>query len=122
MVIKEGIAVDIYKYIRSKDVRVYNEKIGHKFTALELAFFVWSNSNLTLKEKHAAWLEIMSEMPDEKVSKRVNTMHAPSLFSLLEEFIKTDNALIEEFYKKDEQTVYSCGYYSKNESFYDDFG
>ena len=35
--------MNIYKYIRSKDVREYNEKMGHKFTATESAFLVWLN-------------------------------------------------------------------------------
>lgn len=46
--------MNIYKYIRSKDVREYNEKIGHKFTATESAFLVWLNYEITLKEKHDA--------------------------------------------------------------------
>lgn len=113
--------IDVYKYIRSKDVREYNEKIGKKFTTLESAFLVWRNSDLTLKEKHDAWREIMTEMPDEEVKRRHSDYS--SLFALLKEFIKTDNELIDEFYKKDEQTVYSYKYCSKGDSsFYDDFG
>ena len=40
--------MNIYKYIRSKDVREYNEKIGHKFTAAESAFLVWLNYEIFL--------------------------------------------------------------------------
>lgn len=115
--------MNIYKYIRSKDVREYNEKIGHKFTATESAFLVWLNYEITLKEKHDAWQEIMREMPDEEVPKRSNTDYAPSLFALLNKFIEADNRLIDEFYKKDEQTVYSFRYYCKGDSsFGEDFG
>lgn len=63
--------MNIYEYIRSKDVREYNEKTGHKFTATESAFLVWHNYEITLKKKHDAWREIMREMPDEEVPKRV---------------------------------------------------
>ena len=42
--------MNIYKYIRSKDVREYNEKIKRKFTATESAFLVWLNYEITLKE------------------------------------------------------------------------
>lgn len=122
--------MNIYKYIRSKDVRRYNEKIGHKFTATESAFLVWLNHDITLKEKHDAWREIMREMPDEEVLKRPNTDYVPSLFVLLNRFMETDNALIDEFYRKDEQTVYSFRYYCKGDSswcedhgrIYSDFG
>ena len=108
--------MNIYKYIRSKDVRDYNEKIGHKFTATESAFLVWLNPDITLKEKHNAWREIMKEMPDEEVPRRPNVDYAPSLFALLNGFIETDNALIDEFYKKDEQSVYSFRYYCEGDS------
>ena len=115
--------MDVYKYIRSKNVREYNEKIGHKFTATEKAFLVWLNYEITLKEKHDAWREIMREMPDEEVPKRVNADYAPSLFALLNKLINTDNRLIDEFYKKDEQTVYSYRYICKGDSsFGEDFG
>lgn len=115
--------MNIYKYIRSKDVREYNEKIGHKFTATESAFLVWLNYEITLKEKHDAWQEIMREMPDEEVPKRVNADYALSLFALLNKFIEADNRLIDEFYKKDERTVYSYRYICKGDSsFGEDFG
>lgn len=115
--------MNIYKYIRSKDVREYNEKIGHKFTATGSAFLVWLNYEITLKEKHDAWREIMRDMKDEEVPKRVNADYAPSLFALLNKFIEADNRLIDEFYKKDERTVYSYRYICKGDSsFGEDFG
>ena len=108
--------MNIYKYIRSKDVREYNEKIGHKFNATESAFLVWLNPDISLKEKHDAWREIMRDMADEEIAKRPNADYAPSLFALLNQFIKTDNSLIDEFYKTDSQTVYSFQYYCKGDA------
>ena len=105
--------MNIYKYIRSKDVREYNDKIGHKFTAMESAFLVWLNYEITLKEKHDAWREIMREMPDEEVSKRCNTDYAPSLFALLNKFINDDNRLIDEFYKKTNERFIHIGIFAK---------
>lgn len=65
----------------------------------------------------------MRDMKDEEVPKRVNADYAPSLFALLNKFINTDNRLIEEFYKKDERTVYSYRYICKDDSsFGEDFG
>ena len=86
--------MNIYKYIKSKDVREHNEKIGHKFTALESAFLVWRNTDIALKEKHDGWREIMCEMPDEEVAGRMNVDYASSLFALLNQFIETGKALI----------------------------
>ena len=115
--------MNIYKYIRSKDVREYNEKIRHKFNATESAFLVWLNGDISLKEKHDAWREIMQEFQDEEVSKRPNVDYVASLFALLNKFIQTDNELIDEFYKKDEQAVYSFRYYCRDDSsWYEDYG
>lgn len=115
--------MNIYKYIRSKDVREYNERVGHRFTATESAFLVWLNYEITLKEKHDAWREIMRDMKDEEVPKRVNADYVLSLFALLNKFIEADNRLIDEFYKKDERTVYSYRYICKGDSSFDeDFG
>lgn len=91
--------MNIYKYIRSKDVREYNEKIGHKFTATESAFLVWLNYEITLKEKHDAWHEIMREMPDETVPKRSANYEA-SLFTLLKNSSKRITPLSIIFTKK----------------------
>lgn len=111
-----GEKMNIYQYIRSKDVRKYNEKIEHKFTATESAFLVWRNHDITLKEKHDAWREIMREFSDEEVPQRNNVDYASSLFALLNRFIETDNALVDEFYKKDGQSVYSYRFRCKGDS------
>lgn len=121
--------MDIYKYIRSKDVREYNHQIGHKFTTLESAFLVWHNRALTLDEKHAGWREIILDMPDEQVEYRGKSQHSDSLFKLLEQFIQDDNKLIQEFYKQDSQAVYSyqyadgsdCWRYNDHNRIYTDF-
>lgn len=113
--------MDIYKYIRSRDIREYNQKIEHRFTALESAFLVWHNSDLTLEEKHKAWREIMRDMPDERVEYRGKSQCFDSLFALLEQFINDDDMLVDEFYKQDDQAVYSCKF-TDDGSWYNDFG
>lgn len=121
--------MDVYKYIRSKDVREYNQQIGHKFTTLESAFLVWHNRALTLEEKHSGWREIIRDMPDEQVDYRGKSRHFDSLFKLLEQFIQDDNKLVREFYKQDSQAVYSykytdgsdCWRYNDHNRIYTDF-
>ncbi len=115
--------MDTYKYIRSKDIREYNQKIEHKFSALESAFLVWRNCDLTLEEKHEGWREIMHDMPDEQI-KYHDRQSYDSLFALLIQFINDDNTLVKEFYKKNNQSVYSCKYTDDIDSgdWFTDFG
>lgn len=114
--------MNVYDYIESKDVREYNEKNKRKFTTLESTFFVWNNSRITLAEKHKAWQSIMDEMSDEQVKKYANDDKTYSLFALLREFIKTDNELIDSFYRNNEKCVYFYRYSYKNEFSRRNFG
>ena len=80
--------MNIYKYISSKDVREYNEKIGHEFNTLESCFLVWRNPDLTLNEKHEAWRHICLSVPDMEIKERLNVDYHPSLYVLIEKFVK----------------------------------
>ena len=98
--------MNIYKYIRSKDVREYNEQIGQKFNALESCFFVWSNFGISLTEKHEAWRQIFLEMPDMEVKGMRYPESVSSLNELVEKFIWTDKVLINEFYREGDKAIY----------------
>ena len=98
--------MNIYKYIRSKDVREYNEKIGRKFNALESCYFVWSNFDVSLTEKHEAWRQIFLELPDMEVKGMRYLEHISSLNELIEKFIWTDKVLINEFYREGDKAIY----------------
>ena len=56
--------MDLFRFIDSKDIREHLRQIGYSFTAPEAAFLVWQCRNATLKEKFAAWREIIETMPD----------------------------------------------------------
>lgn len=108
--------MDVYKYIRSKDVREYNKKIKHEFNTLESTFLVWRNYDISLCEKHEAWRQICSEMPDTEIKKRLNVDYAPSLYELIELFIKTDKFLINEFYREDDCAIYGYRFYCEGDN------
>ena len=59
--------MDIFQYINSKDIRAHLESIGYRFNALEAAWLVYQCHTATMKEKHAAWREIIDTMPDIRV-------------------------------------------------------
>lgn len=113
--------MNIYKYIRSKDVREYNEKIGHKFNTLESCFLVWRNPDITLNEKHEAWRQICLEMPDMEIKERLNVDYHPSLYELIEDFIATDKYLINEFYREYEAVYFYRFYCEGDNSWSEDF-
>ena len=57
-------AMDVLKYIESKDERDYLMKIGYEFNALEASYLVFMCNGLTFKERHEEWQKIIDTMPD----------------------------------------------------------
>ena len=55
--------MDIYNFIRSRDVAEYCRKIGKKWDTCEMAAII-DRSYRPLVEKHAAWQELIDEYPD----------------------------------------------------------
>ena len=107
---------DVYKYIRSKDVREYNKKIKHKFNTLESCFLVWRNPEISLYDKHEAWRQIFLEMPDMEVKERRLVESNSSLNELVEKFIWIDKVLINEFYREEDKAVYFYRFYCEGDS------
>ena len=62
--------MDLFHFIESKDIREYLRQIDYSFTAPEAAFLVWYCRNAALKEKFAAWQEIIETMPDCSLTRR----------------------------------------------------
>ena len=55
--------MDIYNFIRSSDVATHCRNIGKTWNTCEMAVII-DRSNLTIAEKHAAWLELIEYYPD----------------------------------------------------------
>ncbi len=62
--------MDLFRFINSKDTRDYLQQIDYSFTAPEAAFLVWRCRNATLKEKFAAWREMIETMPNCSLTRR----------------------------------------------------
>lgn len=62
--------MDLFRFIDSKDIREHLRQIGYFFTAPEAAFLVWQCRSTTLKEKIAAWREIIETMPNCSLTRR----------------------------------------------------
>lgn len=93
--------MDIYKFINSKDIRNYLREINYEFTPVETAWLIWQCENITLKEKHNAWNEIINTMPD------CSFEVVESLHSFLKDLIGLENKTIEKFSMNENDTVYN---------------
>ena len=103
--------MNIYSYFNSKDVAEYLEKIGFRFTALEMARIIEHCDHITLEEKHEAFRLLMEEMPDEVITipeTRENGEEETMLSTFLNEYIVVGNKLAREFDEKEENCLYSC--------------
>ena len=55
----------IYEFFNSKDIAAHCKKIGHTFTALEMAYIIFRSEYHTLEQKHNAWQYLIDHYPDE---------------------------------------------------------
>lgn len=99
--------MNYYKFINSKDIRTYLEKIEYKFTSLEAAWLIWQSQCSSLEEKHIAWNELIATMPDCEIHKRSNTEPHPSLHGFLRELILLQKRQIQLLYTCEPNAVYS---------------
>lgn len=100
--------MDISQFINSKDIRRHLQSIGYKFSPLEAAWLINQNHSATMKEKHAAWLELIETTADCAVrhgrighSDRCR-IDFPSLHQFLHDYVRLEDRVIHDFC---EQTV-----------------
>ena len=95
--------MDIYSFINSKDIRNYLKEINYEFTPVEAAWLVWQCGNITLREKHNAWNEIINTMPDMPIADRRNNF--PSLHGFLKDYMQLQKKIINDFYNPNDDLV-----------------
>lgn len=79
--------MNILNFINSKDIREHLKAINYAFNSLEAAWLIYQCRNATIKEKHAAWRELIRTMPDCKIPERMNTNPHDSLHNYLRKYI-----------------------------------
>jgi len=97
----------ITRFINSKDIRKYLESINYPFTSTEAAWLIWQCRDLTLKEKHAAWQELIETMPDAPIEERPWVEARPSLHAFLKEYMQFQEELTAALYKRSENEIYA---------------
>ena len=83
----------------------------HMSGALMAAYHVWRSSD-TLAEKHAAWREIIENVPDEAIPFANWKAPRESVHAFLRDYMALENRLLREFYDADGQIAYN--YYDPN--------
>jgi len=97
--------MNIYSYIISPDIADHCQKIGHVFNSLEMAVII-AISEKTIKEKHAAWREIIADYPDMPIHDSLNFDARKSLHDFLKELITWEEKCITDFYATGDDVVF----------------
>ena len=100
--------MDILSWIESEDVAKHLKTIKYAFSSMEAAVVVYNHSTKTLKEKQAAWREIIDTMPDCSMNFTLDDGKRMGLHDYLENVIKWQNSVVSEVYSvKKHQAVFN---------------
>lgn len=94
--------MDVFKFINSRDIREYLQKINYSFSPLEIAWLVKKSKYTTLKEKHNAWREIINTMPDCEICEDEQSLH-----EYLNDRMYSDILFVSSVKAKEPNTVFS---------------
>ena len=100
--------MDIYSFIRSRDVAEYCRSIGKTWNPFEMAVIIGRSDRHSLPDKHAAWHELIADYPD---------MEIPTIFAhddvcygrlhqSLADLIDYEERALELFKKPEDDTCY----------------
>ena len=101
----------IRDYINSKDIRDYWNEINYSPSALEAAWLIWQGKNQTLKEKHTAWMSLVSEAFDCSSPNGDFDLPQQSLHEFIKRYIDLEKELLAAFYKNEQNAVYTYRIY-----------
>ena len=103
--------MDIFRFINSRDIREYLKSQNYPFTSLEAAWLIYQCRCATIKEKHEAWQELIQTMPDCAVAERPHTAHHESLHQFLKEYIRTEDEILDWFFRDEKDAIYNCDFW-----------
>jgi len=107
--------MDIYSYLNSKDVADHCRSIGHQFNTMEAAFIINSCHRLSVREKHAAFRELMETMPDMQLPEKLSYMLDDlGLFHSLEAKMKAEDKFLDMVQNGSKGMVYSYSVYDSS--------
>ena len=96
-------------YMSSRETQEHWKKAGYTPSAAEVAWLIKQDKSLTLEEKHKAWKEILTNMPDCAFDSQgtYDEANIDSVHTFLAEYVDLENRLLERFYKTESNAVYT---------------
>ena len=98
----------------SRETQEYWKKTGYMPSAAEAAWLIKQDKSLTLEEKHKAWKENLTNMPDCAFDSHgiYDEANIDSVHTFLSEYMALENRLLEQFYQKETNAVYTYKFWS----------
>lgn len=103
--------MDLYQFLNSADIREHLKAIEYRFSTLEAAWVISVSAEATMKQKHAAWRELINTMPDCPLPDGPQYRCSGSLHRILQRRIDFDRRMTELFLDARE-SVFSPAVYS----------
>ena len=110
--------MNIYRFIDSRDIQEYLQKLNYSFTTQEAAFLVYWCKTAVLEEKITAWREIINTMPNCSVAERPHLEAITDFHRFLLDYIDMLERDLRRF-KEPEGCVYICDISRRNEPYGD---
>ena len=111
--------MSIFDFINSPDIREHWENIGFVPNTIESAWLIWQCNTLTVAQRHSAWEEIISNMPDCPIPPSSHYPEQPSLKGYLRELIDKQNEARDDFFQVSETAYYNGGLQTTNSNGWD---
>ena len=105
--------MDFLKFINSNTVRNHLQELEYQPTAMEAAWIVYQCETLSLKEKYAAWREIIDTMPDcpsYRHTAGLKQEYEDSTHAFLRAYIAQQKRLTSVFLQTDDPVIYKAQY------------
>lgn len=99
------IKMNVLEFINSKDIAKHFKDIGYEFNSVECAFIIAQNKKYSIMTKHAAWHDLMKNMPDMPLP----DTNDDSLFDFLQKLMDIEDEILEIFYEYNNPS-YSSSY------------
>ena len=98
--------MNIYDFFNSPDVAVHCQCLGYTFNGLECAVFIGKSRHSTLKEKTAAYKDIIAEYPDIEIPGEYDRPRVTTLHQALELIIENENEPLDRLMTPEPDSVY----------------
>ena len=105
-------------YMSSRETQEHWTKTGYAPSAAEAAWLIKQDKDLTLEEKHKAWKDILTNMPDCAFDSHgiYDEANIDSVHTFLSGYMALENRLLERFHKKESNAVYTYKVWCEEDS------